>query len=127
MQKYIREEKKSIEEKLNVFSLKEKNKLNENEKLQKDEKDILKDKQEIKEQKDQSLRGKVKWFNMHKGYGFIEREDKEKDVFVHFSSLKDSGLKYLNKGEELTFEISKTDKGSLAINLYKISLSKKKN
>ena len=95
--------------------------------MQKDEKEILRDKQEIKEQKDQSLRGKVKWFNKRKGYGFIEREDKEKDVFVHFSSLKDSGLKYLNKGEELTFEINKTDKGFLAINLHKISLSKKED
>ena len=47
-----------------------------------------------------SLKGKVKWFNGKKGYGFIEREDKEKDVFVHHSAVRDAGLKYLNEGDE---------------------------
>ena len=37
-----------------------------------------------------SLQGKVKWFNPTKGYGFIEREDKEKDVFVHVSAVRDA-------------------------------------
>ena len=49
-----------------------------------------------------TLKGKVKWFNGTKGYGFIEREDKEKDVFVHSSAVRDAGLKYLNEGDELT-------------------------
>ena len=40
-----------------------------------------------------SLKGKVKWFNGKKGYGFIEREDKEKDVFVHHTAVRDAGLK----------------------------------
>ena len=44
-----------------------------------------------------TLKGKVKWFNGTKGYGFIEREDKEKDVFVHSSAVKDAGLNYLNE------------------------------
>ena len=39
-----------------------------------------------------SIKGKVKWFNGTKGYGFIEREDKEKDVFVHSSAVRDAGL-----------------------------------
>ena len=52
-----------------------------------------------------SLKGKVKWFNGKKGYGFIEREDKEKDVFVHHTAVRDAGLKYLNEGDELTFEL----------------------
>ena len=50
-----------------------------------------------------SLKGKVKWFNGTKGYGFIEREDKEKDVFVDSSAVKAAGLKYLNEVDELTF------------------------
>ena len=58
-----------------------------------------------------TLKGKVKWFNGTKGYGFIEREDKEKDVFVHSSAVREAGLKYLNEGDELTFEVESTEKG----------------
>ena len=68
-----------------------------------------------------SLKGKVKWFNGTKGYGFIEREDKEKAVFVHSSAVWEAGLKYLNEGDELTFEVENTDKGPSAVNLQKTS------
>jgi len=71
------------------------------------------------EQKKKRLNGTVKWFNDAKGYGFIKREDKEKDVFVHFSAVQNSGLKYLKKGEQLTFEIEYADKGPSAVNLQK--------
>ena len=66
-----------------------------------------------------TLRGKVKWFNGKKGYGFIERDDKEKDVFVHASAVRDANLKYLNEGDVLTFEVEQGDKGPSAINLKK--------
>ena len=59
-----------------------------------------------------TLKGKVKWFNGTKGYGFIEREDKEKDVFVHSSAVREAGLKYLNEGDELTFEVREHGKRS---------------
>ena len=65
--------------------------------------------------------GKVKWFNSKKGYGFIEREDKEKDVFVHASAVREAGLKFLNEGDDITFEISEGEKGPSAINLKKNS------
>ena len=68
-----------------------------------------------------SLKGKVKWFNGTKGYGFIEREDKEKDVFVHSSAVRAAGLRYLNEGDELTFEVENGEKGPSAINLQKTS------
>ena len=67
------------------------------------------------------LKGKVKWFNGTKGYGFIEREDKEKDVFVHSSAVRDAGLKYLNEGDELTFEVENGEKGPSAVKLQKAS------
>ena len=66
-----------------------------------------------------TLKGKVKWFNGTKGYGFIEREDKEKDVFVHSSAVKEAGLNYLNEGDELTFEVENGDKGPSAVKLQK--------
>ena len=66
-----------------------------------------------------SLKGKVKWFNGKKGYGFIEREDKEKDVFDHHTAVREAGLKYLNEGDELTFEVENGEKGPSAVKLQK--------
>ena len=66
-----------------------------------------------------SIKGKVKWFNPTKGYGFIEREDKEKDVFVHASAVRDAGLRFSNEGDEITFEVEDGDKGPSAVNLQK--------
>ena len=64
-----------------------------------------------------SLKGKVKWFNGAKGYGFIEREDKEKDVFVHSSAVRDAGLNQLDEGQEVTFDVENGEKGPSAISL----------
>ena len=64
-----------------------------------------------------SLKGKVKWFNGAKGYGFIEREDKEKDVFVQSSAVRDAGLNHLDEGQEVTFEVEEGEKGPSAISL----------
>ena len=68
-----------------------------------------------------TLKGKVKWFNGKKGYGFIEREDGEKDCFVHASQVREAGLKFLNEGDVLEFEIESGDNGPSAINLKKVS------
>ena len=65
-----------------------------------------------------SLKGKVKWYNGKKGYGFIEREDKEKDVFVHSSAAQAAGLE-LNEGDEITFEVENGEKGPFATKLEK--------
>jgi CspA family cold shock protein len=65
------------------------------------------------------MNGKVKWFNGQKGYGFIEREDKEKDVFIHVSALRDAGIKGLEDGQALTFDIEEGPKGPNAVNLQK--------
>ena len=64
-----------------------------------------------------SLQGKVKWFNPTKGFGFIEREDKEKDVFVHISAVRDAGMNGLDEGQALTFDVEDGAKGPSAGNL----------
>lgn len=62
------------------------------------------------------IKGKVKWFDAQKGYGFIGAEGM-KDVFVHFSAIQDDGYKKLDDGQDVEFQIQKTDKGLQAINV----------
>ena len=64
-----------------------------------------------------SLKGNVKWFNSTKGFGFIEREDKEKDVFVHTSAVRDAGMNSLEEGQEVTFDVEDGPKGPNATNI----------
>ncbi|MDO9100052.1 MAG: cold shock domain-containing protein [Caldisericota bacterium] len=60
------------------------------------------------------LTGKVKWFNAEKGYGFITRDDGEKDVFVHYSAIIGNGFKSLKEGDAVEFEVVQGDKGPQA-------------
>ena len=61
-------------------------------------------------------RGKVKWFNAAKGFGFIEREDGS-DIFVHYSAISAEGFKTLTEGQEVSFDIVEGDKGLQASNV----------
>lgn len=62
--------------------------------------------------------GTVKWFNPTKGYGFIEPETGGKDVFVHISAVQKAGLRNLNEGQKVGFEIEQQQNGrSAAVNL----------
>jgi len=67
-----------------------------------------------------TLKGQVKWFNPRKGFGFLEREDKEKDVFVHVTAVKAAGIKTLQENDKLEFTLEDGPKGPSAINLKKI-------
>ena len=49
--------------------------------------------------------GTVKWFNSEKGYGFIQPDDGSTDVFVHISAVEQAGLRALNEGQKLTYEV----------------------
>ena len=64
------------------------------------------------------MRGRVKWFNPVKGFGFIERED-GKDVFVHFSAIQMDGFKTLEEGQEVEFEIVEGERGPQAAKVVK--------
>ena len=65
------------------------------------------------------LKGKVKWFNNDKGYGFIEYKSNE-DIFVHYSSILSEGYRTLVEGQYVEFELVETDKGLQAKNVIEI-------
>jgi CspA family cold shock protein len=61
--------------------------------------------------------GTVKWFNAQKGYGFIQPEDGSKDVFVHISAVERAGIRGLNEGQKVSFQLQ-SDRGKMsAVNL----------
>ena len=64
-------------------------------------------------------RGKVKWFNNQKGYGFITPEN-GKDVFVHHSVIQGDGYKSLEEGQEVEFDIQNGPKGEQATDVVKV-------
>ncbi|MEG0021321.1 MAG: cold-shock protein [Bacilli bacterium] len=65
------------------------------------------------------MRGKVKWFNNSKGYGFIEYKNGE-DIFIHYSAIASEGYKTLLEGQIVEFELVETDKGLQAKNVIEI-------
>ncbi len=68
-------------------------------------------------------RGKVKWFNNAKGYGFIIEDGCSDDLFAHFSSVQMDGYKTLKAGQAVTFEKKPSDKGTHAVNIVPVPAS----
>ncbi len=68
------------------------------------------------------LRGKVKWFNNVKGYGFIEYENLE-DIFVHYSAIAKEGYKTLKEGELVDFKLIETSKGLQAVDVTEVEMT----
>jgi CspA family cold shock protein len=64
-----------------------------------------------------SITGTVKWFNDQKGFGFLTREDGEKDCFVHHTAIQGTGFKSLREGERVEFDVVQGDKGPAAENV----------
>ena len=61
--------------------------------------------------------GRVKWFNEKKGFGFIEVDDQDKDVFVHHSAISMEGFRTLAEGQRVSFDIEQGAKGPAAVNV----------
>ena len=68
------------------------------------------------------MRGKVKWFNNDKGYGFIQYENLE-DIFVHYSAITKEGYKTLKEGDLVDFHLIETTKGLQAIDVVEVQLT----
>lgn len=66
------------------------------------------------------MRGRVKWFNNQKGYGFIEQPDGRPDVFVHYSAIQEEGYKSLKEGQLVEFDLVEGPKGLQAENVVKL-------
>jgi CspA family cold shock protein len=61
--------------------------------------------------------GRVKWFNEKKGFGFIEVDGQDKDVFIHHSAINMQGFRTLQEGQRVSFEIEQGKKGPAAVNV----------
>ncbi|HSL84622.1 MAG TPA: cold-shock protein [Thermoanaerobaculia bacterium] len=66
------------------------------------------------------IQGSVKWFNEAKGFGFITRDDGEKDCFVHHTGISGDGFKTLHEGERVEFDVVQGQKGPAAANVSRI-------
>ena len=66
-----------------------------------------------------AMKGTVKWFDVKKGFGFIQQDDGN-DVFVHYSNISGDGFKVLEDGESVEFEVVEGNKGLQAQNVMKI-------
>ena len=65
------------------------------------------------------MRGKVKWFDADKGFGFINRGEGE-DIFVHYSQIREDGYRSLEEGQEVKFDLTETERGLQARKVVKI-------
>ncbi len=65
-------------------------------------------------------RGRVKWFNEEKGYGFIAPDEGGEDLFVHYTGIEGSGFRSLEEGERVSYEPARGRKGEQAENVRKV-------
>ena len=70
-------------------------------------------------------RGRVKWFNNEKGYGFIEYDGlANEDIFVHYSAIEQEGYKSLKEGQIVEFTLIETAKGNQAVNVKEVEMTR---
>ena len=67
-----------------------------------------------------SKTGKVKWFNPKKGYGFVDQDDDEKDMFLHITALQKANISVLNEGDKISYDVEEQNGKESATNLKQI-------
>jgi len=67
-----------------------------------------------------SKTGKVKWFNPKKGYGFVDQDDDEKDMFLHITALQKANISVLNEGDKLSYDVEEENGRQSAVNIKQI-------
>ena len=67
-----------------------------------------------------SKTGKVKWFNPKKGYGFVDQDDDEKDIFLHITALQKANISVLNEGDKISYDVEEQNGKQSATNLKQI-------
>jgi CspA family cold shock protein len=67
-----------------------------------------------------SKTGKVKWFNPKKGYGFIDQDDDEKDMFLHITALQKANISVLNEGDKISYDVEDENGRQSAVNIKQI-------
>ena len=67
-----------------------------------------------------SKTGKVKWFNPKKGYGFIDQDDDEKDMFLHITALQKANISVLNEGDKISYDVEDENGRQSAVNIKQV-------
>ena len=67
-----------------------------------------------------SKTGKVKWFNPKKGYGFVDQDDDEKDMFLHITALQKANISVLNEGDKISYDVEEENGRASAVNIKQI-------
>ena len=67
-----------------------------------------------------SKTGKVKWFNPKKGYGFVDQDDDEKDMFLHITALQKANISVLNEGDKISYYVEEENGRQSAVNIKQI-------
>jgi len=67
-----------------------------------------------------SQTGKVKWFNPKKGYGFVDQDDDEKDMFLHITALQKANISVLNEGDKISYDVEEENGKASAVNIKQV-------
>jgi CspA family cold shock protein len=67
-----------------------------------------------------SKTGKVKWFNPKKGYGFVDQDDDEKDMFLHITALQKANISVLNEGDKISYDVEDENGRQSAVNIKQV-------